>query len=231
MLVLPAWQDAPRSSLNTLCLKTTTTSWQSEGWRTTISCSFFCFVFVVVSLHKTTTKTAKSSIHTQPRPNTVPNSCWTSICNLHPHATWSRSLFTFSKDYNTKLLLNCQIVLLLSGYRWFQSKSVQVTQTCEHSCPVASSEERQTDRILCWRNLSWVDKRDSFNIFWLNEVMLNMMLNMLASKRLPWEIPWFPSGLRNSFLSKTQDKLRHLTWDNKCWAALVWLMASTVVCS
>lgn len=101
MLVLPAWQDAPGSSLNTLCLKTTTTSWQSEGWRTTISCSFFCFVFVVVSLHKTTTKTAKSSIHTQPRPNTVPNSCWTSICNLHPRATWSRSLFTFSKDYNT----------------------------------------------------------------------------------------------------------------------------------
>lgn len=46
-----------------------------------------------------TTKIAKFSIHTQPRPNTDPNSCCTPICNLHPHATRSRSSSTRTNWY------------------------------------------------------------------------------------------------------------------------------------
>lgn len=80
MLNLPVWQDAPRGLLenySALCWKIHNfmADWTLHNNQIQYHFPhFFCL--------KNTTKTAMSSIHTQPRPNTDPNSCWTSTSKV-----------------------------------------------------------------------------------------------------------------------------------------------------
>lgn len=59
---------------------------------------------------------------TQDQTHAEPQCQW---CDLQPHATWGRSLFSFSKDYN-KWLLNCQFPLKLSSSRKISASGEKV---------------------------------------------------------------------------------------------------------